>query len=65
MSTDGFADVEAALRAGVNDAYRLGLGAAIDLLLDYRSRSTDPITLDAAIAHLQMLSVRVGAEAIR
>lgn len=60
---DEFPAIAQAVREGINDAYRLGMGTAISVLCEYRGRTTDPITLDAAIAHLQMLSVRTGSRA--
>lgn len=62
MTDDQFPEIAAAVRRGVNDAYRLGLGAAIRILCEYRTFTTDPATLDAATAHLQDLSLRVGSE---
>ena len=62
MSDDQFPAIAAAVRSGINDAYRLGLGAAIRILCEYRTLTTDPTTWDAAVAHLQHLSLRVGSD---
>ena len=62
MTEDEFPIVAAAVRSGINDAYRLGLGVAIQTLEEYRTRTTDPYTLEAVLAHLRELSVRIGQE---
>lgn len=65
MTDDQFPEIAAAVRHGINDAYRLGLGAAIRILCEYRAFTTDPATLDAAMAHMQHLSLHVGSEEAR
>ena len=65
MNDDHFPEVAAAVRSGINDAYRLGVGAAIQILCEYRTLTTDPATWDAAIAHLQHLSLRIGSDLAR
>ena len=62
MTDDDFPKVAAAVRGGINDAYRLGLGVAIQTLEEYRTRTTDPYTFEAVLAHLRELSVRIGSE---
>ena len=59
---DQFPEVAKVLRRGVNDAYRYGLGAAIQVLTEYRTQTTDPTMFDAVIAQLQHLSLQVGSE---
>ncbi|WP_313673257.1 hypothetical protein [Mycolicibacterium sp.] len=62
---DEFPIVEAAVRSAMNDTYRLGLGAAIQALEIYRTRTTDPDTFDLVLTHLRQISVRVGEEIAR
>lgn len=65
LPQDEFPKVAAAVRSGINDAYRLGLGVAIQTLEEYRTRTTDPYTFEAVLAHLRELSVRIGQEVSR
>jgi hypothetical protein len=62
---DEFPKVAAAVRSGINDAYRLGLGVAIATIEEYRDRTSDPNTIEAVLAHLRDLSVRIGQEIAR
>lgn len=46
------------LRAAIDDAYRLGIGAAIKTIETYRGRTVDVETLDRAIDDLRRQSAR-------
>lgn len=48
------------LRSAIDDAYRLGIGAAIEVIKSYRGQTCDVETLDRAIDHLRRQSA--GAE---
>jgi len=52
--------IESTLRAGITDAYRLGIGAAIELMQRYRGQTLDVETLDRVIDELRRHSA--GAE---
>ena len=54
------AEIARILRAAIDDAYRLGIGAAIETLQRYRGQTCDVETLDRAIDHLRRQSA--GAE---
>lgn len=59
---DQFPVVATAVRVAMNDFYRLGIGAAIEALLDFRETTTDPASFDAVIEYLRQFSVRIGQE---
>lgn len=46
------------LRAAIDDAYRLGIGAAIKTIETYRGQTVDVETLDRAIDDLRRQSAR-------
>ncbi len=48
------------LRSAIDDAYRLGIGAAIEVIQRYRGQTCDVETFDRAIDHLRRQSA--GAE---
>ncbi|MFZ4702300.1 MAG: hypothetical protein ACOYMG_19835, partial [Candidatus Methylumidiphilus sp.] len=52
--------IEATLRAGITDAYRYGIGAAIATIQLFRGSTLDVETLDRVIYELRRLSA--GAE---
>jgi hypothetical protein len=52
--------IQTVLRAAITDAYRLGIGAAIETLLRYRGSTLDVETFDRAIEELRRQSA--GAE---
>ena len=54
------AEIARILRAAIDDAYRLGIGAAIETIQRYRGQTCDVETLDRAIDHLRRQSA--GAE---
>lgn len=53
-------DLKRIVRAAIDDAYRLGIGAAIEIIQSYRGQTLDVETLDRAIDHLRRQSA--GAE---
>lgn len=53
MSRD---DVEAAIRAGIHDSYRYGVGYAIQVVETFQERSTDPDTFAELLAYLRRYS---------
>lgn len=52
--------IEATLRAGITDAYRYGIGAAIATIQLFRGSTLDVETIDRVIHELRRLSA--GAE---
>lgn len=62
MTEDEFSVVASAIRVAMNDFYRLGVGAAIEALIDFRETTTDPATFDTVIEYLRHFSVRIGQE---
>ena len=58
--TEDYVFIQSVIRAAVTDAYRLGIGAAIETLLRYRGATLDVETLDRAIDELRRQSA--GAE---
>ena len=58
--TDDYLFIESTIRAAITDAYRLGIGAAIETIQRYRGATLDVDTLDAAINELRRQSA--GAE---
>lgn len=52
--------IEKILRCAINDAYRLGLGAAIETIQRYRCSTFDTDSFDQAIEELRRQSA--GAE---
>ena len=58
--TDDYQFVESTIRAAITDAYRLGIGAAIETIQRYRGATLDVETFDRAIDELRRQSV--GAE---
>lgn len=63
-SPEDYAHVEAVLREAINDAYRLGIGAAIEALVDAQDRHWTTDGADAlswCIQHLRQLSLMSGA----
>ena len=55
-----YAFIEATLRAGITDAYRYGIGAAIATIQLFRGSTLDVETLDRVIHELRRMSA--GAE---
>lgn len=53
-------DLKRIVRAAIDDAYRLGIGAAIEIIQSYRGQTLDVETFDRAIDHLRRQSA--GAE---
>ncbi len=53
MSRD---DVEAAIRAGIHDSYRYGVGFAIQTIETFRDRSTDQSTFEELLEYLRNYS---------
>lgn len=58
--TEDYVFIQSVLRAAINDAYRLGIGAAIQTIEKYRGQSVDVETFDRAIEELRRQSA--GAE---
>ena len=58
--TDDFEFIKTTLRAAIDDAYRLGLGAAIEVLNHYRRGTHDTDAFDRAIEAIRRQSA--GAE---
>ena len=52
--------IEAVLRVGITDAYRLGIGTAIQIVKLFRGSTVDVESFDLVIAELRRLSA--GAE---
>jgi hypothetical protein len=57
---DDFEFIKTTLRAAIDDAYRLGVGAAIETMTRYRGQTLDVETLDRVIEDLRRHSA--GAE---
>lgn len=53
MSRD---DVEQAIRAGIHDSYRFGVGFAISAVEIFAGRSSDPGTFNDLLAYLRNYS---------
>ena len=62
MNPDDIAKVEAALREGITDAYRHGIGAAIRTIEIYREHVRDKSVFDAMIAALRHQSASCGID---
>ena len=58
--TDDYLFIESTIRAAITDAYRLGIGAAIETIQRYRGATLDVETFDRAIDELRRQSA--GAE---
>jgi hypothetical protein len=58
VSPEDMADVEEAIRNGITDAYRCGLGVAIRLITEYGSRSVDPDFVAEMTAILREVSIK-------
>ena len=58
--TEDYVFIQSVLRAAINDAYRLGIGAAIQTIEKYRGQSVDVETLDKISDDLRRQSA--GAE---
>lgn len=64
-SPEDYAEIERAIREAVTDAYRLGIGAAIEALCNAQYRPWRPDGAEAVqwcIAHLRELSLISGAK---
>jgi hypothetical protein len=55
LSPQDQADIEAAVRSGINRAYRHGINTAIKTLETFRGQSVDPDTLQAAQDELRRM----------
>ena len=60
VSPEDIAVIEKAIREGMIDAWRYGIGAAISTIQRYRGQSVDLVTLDLVIDDLRRQSA--GAE---
>lgn len=58
--SDDYEYIKATVRAAIDDAYRLGIGAAIKTIETYRGQTLDVETFDQAINDLRRQSA--GAE---
>ena len=58
--TNDYQFIESTIRAAITDAYRLGIGAAIETIERYRGATLDVETFDRAIDELRRQSA--GAE---
>lgn len=58
--TDDYLFIESTIRAAITDAYRLGIGAAIETIERYRGATLDVESFDRAIDDLRRQSA--GAE---
>ena len=63
MTDIDFTEIEAVLKAGIDDIYRFGLGEAIRILEVYRNNSTDPDSFNHAIQHLRETSAGINLAA--
>jgi hypothetical protein len=55
LSPNDEADIEAAVRSGINRAYRLGINTAIKALDTFRGQTVDPDTFQAAQDELRRI----------
>lgn len=62
MNPNDIAKVEAAIREGITDAYRHGIGAAILTIEVYREHVRDRSVFDHMISVLRQQSASVGTD---